>query len=555
MEQLIQTLRNFGVVRLAIFASVILGIGSGLHYLTSRAGNPEMALLYSNLDLSDAGKIVSKIEAMGVDAEIRGGGTEVYVPTGKVARLRMEMAEIGLPRGGSLGYEIFDRDEALGTSSFVQDINRLRALEGEIARSISSIAQVATARVHLVLPRRELFSRDRQDPSASIVLSLNGPSRLNKNRVQAIQHMVAAAVPGLIPEKVSIVDDRGNLLARGDNNTDILSAGNLEEMRIGYENRLSQIVEGLVEKHVGVGKVRAEISAAMNFDRIVENSEEYNPDGQVVRSTQNVSEDESSSDSSKNNVGTEGELPKGDQGSAAGSKSASKRTEETVNYEISKKIKSHTREIGAIQKLSVAVMVDGSYAKAAEGGGEPTYTPRPQEEMDKIKTLVKNAIGFNEERGDKVEVINMQFAQTAPVGTLSESPSAFSLTQPDVVRLIEAFIIGLIGLLMLLMVVKPVIIRLLEGAPRAEPTPMPQERVAAPPSPVEDSNVTPIKQPDPLPAPSPSSQPKAIEKMISMQQVEGQVRESSVKQISSLIENKPSDAVSVVREWMRDDAV
>ncbi len=545
MEQLIQTLRNFGVVRLAIFASVILGIGSGLHYLTGRAGNPEMALLYSNLDLSDAGKIVSKIEGMSLDAEIRGGGTEVYVPTGKVARLRMEMAEIGLPRGGSLGYEIFDRDEALGTSSFVQDINRLRALEGEIARSISSIAQVATARVHLVLPRRELFSRDRQDPSASIVLSLNGPGRLNKNRVQAIQHMVAAAVPGLIPEKVSIVDDRGNLLARGDNNTDILSAGNLEEMRIGYENRLSQIVEGLVEKHVGIGKVRAEISAAMNFDRIVENSEEYDPDGQVVRSTQNVSEDETSSDSSNSNVGTEGELPKGEQGSGVGAKAATKRTEETINYEITKKIKSHTREIGAVQKLSVAVMIDGSYTKTAEEGAEPVYQPRPQEEMDKIKTLVKNAIGFNEERGDKVEVINMQFAQTDPIGTLSDSPSALSLTHPDVVRLIEAFIIGLIGLLMLLMVVKPVIIRLLEGAPRAEHTPISDQTLAP-----EASNVTPIKQSESLPAAPP---PKAIEKMISMQQVEGQVRESSVKQISSLIENKPGDAVSVVREWMRDD--
>ncbi len=555
MDQLIQTLRNFGVVRLAIFAAVILGVGSGLHYLTGRAGNPELALLYSNLDLADAGKIVSKIEAMGVDAEILGGGTEVYVPTGKVARLRMEMAEIGLPRGGSLGYEIFDRDEALGTSSFVQDINRLRALEGEIARSISSLAQVQSARVHLVLPRRELFSRDRQEPSASIVLSLNGPGRLNNNRVQAVQHMVAAAVPGLVPEKVSIVDDRGNLLARGDNSSDILSAGNLEEMRLAYENRLSHIVEGLVEKHVGPGKVRAEISASMNFDRITENSEEYDPDGQVIRSTQTISEDESSSDTSKGNTAQEGELPKGQEGAAAGSTSALKRTEETVNYEITKKVKSHTREIGAIQKLSIAVMVDGSYKKAAEEGAEETYQPRTPEEMEKIKTLVKNAIGFNEDRGDTVEVINMKFAQPSPVGTLGDTPSAFSLTQPDVVRLVEAFIIGLMGLLMLLMVVKPVIIRLLEGAPQAAP-PVEEEPVEDP-SNSNAANQAPAPTPIPLPQkkplpPLPPPNNDEMERMISLQQIEGDIRESSVKQISTVIQENPGDAVSVVREWIHE---
>lgn len=562
MEQLIQALKNFGAIRLIITAAIILGIGSGLHYLTGRASNPELALLYSNLDLADAGKIVSKVESMGIEAEIRGGGSEVYVPSSKVARLRMEMAEVGLPRGGSLGYEIFDKDEALGTSSFVQDINRLRALEGEIARSIGSLAQVQSARVHLVLPRRELFSRDRQEPSASIVLSLNGPGRLNNNRVQAVQHMVAAAVPGLSPEKVSIVDDRGNLLARGDNSSDILSAGSLDEMRVAYENRLSRIVEGLVEKHVGPGKVRAEIAAVMNFDRIQEQVEEYDPDGQVIRSTQTVSEKEASTEAANNNVAVENELPGGAGGAGAG-KSSSDRTEETVNYEITKKIKNHTREIGAVQKVSVAVMVDGSYGPAPAEGGTAPYTPRSEEEIDQIKTLVKNAIGFNEDRGDTVEVINMKFAQIEPVGTLSESPSPFSLTQPDIVRLVEAFIIGLMGLLMLLMVVKPVLIRILEGAPRTEPAPY------VPPSNTQQENnqqdqgnnqqqsqqnkdpssnqqaVTALSSPPP-------PEVENLDKMISLKQVEGQVRESSVQRISTLIDQKPGDAVGVVREWMHE---
>ena len=556
MDQLIQTLRNFGAVKMIIAAAMIIGVGSGVHYLVGRAGNPELALLYSNLDLADAGKIVSKVESMGIEAEIRGGGTEVYVPSSKVARLRMEMAEAGLPRGGSLGYEIFDRDETLGTSSFVQDINRLRALEGEIGRSIGSIAQVSSARVHLVLPRRELFSRERQEPSASIVLSLNGPGRLNNNRVQAIQHMVAAAVPGLSPEKVSIVDDRGNLLARGDNNTDILSAGNLEEMRIAYENRLSRIVEGLVSKNVGPDKVRAEVSATMNFDRIEEQTEEYDPDGQVVRSTQTVSEKEASSEPVAGNANVEAELP-GGAGAGGTGQSSSDRTEETVNYEITKTIKNHTREIGAVQKLSVAVMVDGSYTPAATEGGAPTYVARTQEELDKIKTLVKNAIGFNEERGDTVEVINMQFAQIEPQGTVAEAPSLFSLTQPDIVRLVEAFIVGLMGLLMLLMVVKPILIRILEGAPQSQPSLEPAmagvpANTPEPPAQNtnDDSSAEPETNQQNLPAAPKNSQ---MDKMLSLQQVEGEVRESSVRQISALIEEKPSDAVNVVRDWMTEE--
>ena len=571
MDQLIQTLRNFGAAKMIITAALILGLGSGLHYLVNRASSPELALLYSNLDLADAGKIVSKVESMGLKAEIRGGGTEVYVPSSSVARLRMEMAEAGLPRGGSLGYEIFDRDESLGTSSFVQDINRLRALEGEIARSISSLSQVSSARVHLVLPRRELFSRERQEPSASIVLSLNGPGRLTNNRVQAVQHMVASAVPGLAPEKVSIVDDRGNLLARGDNNTDILSASNLEEMRIAYENRLSRIVEGLVEKHVGPGNVRAEVSASMNFDRIQEQTEDFNPDGQVVRSTQTVAEKEASTEPATGNANAEAELPGGAGGGAGNAgQSSSDRTEKTVNYEISKTIKNHTREVGSVQKISVAVMVDGSYAPAtaaAEGGAQgtnevavPVYTPRSAEEIENIKTLVKNAIGFNEERGDTVEVINMKFAQIEPQGVVADSPSFFSFTQPDIVRLVEALIIGLMGLLTLLMVVKPVLIRILEGAPQKQIEALPQvdntKKATGEQKAVDDQDLSAPEAAnaanDSLPA---VRENKAMDKMLSLQQVEGQVREESIKRISSLIEDQPSDAVNVVRDWMNESRI
>lgn len=548
MNPLIETLKNFGLARMAILAAVIIGLGGGLHYLTGRVAQPEMALLYANLDLADAGKIVSKIENMGIEADIRGGGTQIFVPSSKVARLRMDLAESGLPRGGSIGYEIFDRDDIIGTSGFVQDINHLRALEGELARTISSLAQVDTARVHLVLPRRELFSRDRQEPSASIMLTLQTPGKLAQSRVQAIQHLVASAVPGLAPERVSIVDDRGTLLARGDNNTDILAAATLDEKRLAYESRLSQTIETLVEKRVGPGKVRAEVSVDMDFDRITENSEEYNPDGQVIRSSQVVEEGENSSEAGGGATSVAGQVPNAGTGAtSSGGQSSTNRKEQTLNYEISKKIRTHVKEIGTVKKMNVAVMVDGNYT--GKTPAEKKYEPRSKEEMTQLKTLIQNAVGFDEKRGDKVEVLNMQFAEMSTEGSTPESATFLGLSKPDVVRLIEGSIVALISLLVLLMVVKPLVIKILESLQPVAPLPSATETTALVAQAVQAQTNT--NEP-PAPAlPEVPTGPTDIEKMLNIQQIEGQIRESSVKQIAAIVDNKPQEAVAVVREWMQ----
>ena len=277
MGSFVETLKSLGLVKLGIIASVLIGMASGLYYVGQKYSDPDMALMYAELDMADASKIVSRIEGLGIPVELRGAGTQIYVPADKVARLRMDMAEAGLPRGGSVGYEIFDKSEALGTTGFVQDINHLRALEGELARSISSLSQVESARVHLVLPRRELFARERQEPSASIILKIMGPGRLNQAKVQSIQHLAASAVPDLTPERVSVIDDHGNLLARGNGTAEGVQASNLDEAKIAYENRLSQTILNLVEKYVGFGKVRAEVSAELDFNRLTENTEKYDP--------------------------------------------------------------------------------------------------------------------------------------------------------------------------------------------------------------------------------------------------------------------------------------
>lgn len=561
MDSFLATLTRLGIVKLAIIAALLGGIASGFIYLTSRLATPEMALLYADLDMSDAGKIVSRLETMGVPVDVRGGGSQVLVPSDRVARLRIELAESGLPRGGSVGYEIFDNGENLGASSFVQTINHLRALEGELARTIGSIAQVASARVHLVLPRRKLFSRDREEPSASIMVTMAGAGTLPTRRVLAIQQLVAAAVPSLLPERVSIVDDRGNLLARGDQDSDMLSATNLEEKRLAYEDRLSRMIEGLVTKYVGEGKVRSEVSLDMDFDRITENSEIFDPDGQVIRSTQTVTTDEKSSESEQA-VTVENNLPNAGEGGGSGTASQANRAEETVNYEISKKVKSHVRETGGIKRLSVAVLVDGNYT-TPEGGGEPEYTPRSEEELATLTKLVKNAIGFNEERGDSIEVANMRFA-SLPLQDATGAPDAFlGLSTADLVRLAESLIIGVLGLMVFLMVIKPLVLRLLTSdeqtgvtGPQAianEDFPTLTDESAANVLPPPVTQPAAPEPPPPPPPPPPPVAPKALEEMVSMQQFEGQVRASSLKTIGELVDENTESAVSVVRSWLHEN--
>jgi flagellar M-ring protein FliF len=469
--------------------------------------------------------------------------------------MRLEMAEVGLPKSGTIGYEIFDREESLGTSSFVQNVNHLRALEGELARTIGSLAQVVGARVHLVLPKRKLFSRENDEPSASIMLSLAGSGRLPAGKVRAIQQLVAAAVSGLSPERVSIVDDRGNLLARADTDPEIASATNLDERKMAYENRLSQTIENMVAKYVGDGKVRAEVTVDMDYDRFTENSEKFDPDGQVIRSAQTVNTGEEEEGTGPQPVTAASNLPNA--GADAGGKTTAKsnRKEETTNYEISKTVKMHVHESGSIKRLSVAVMVDGLYK--TEKGKEPTYVPRPDAEMKQLTKLVQTAIGFNKERGDNVEVINMRFAPLE-TSNMQRAPEPFlGLSKQDYIRIAEVLIMSIIALLILMLVVKPLVNRLLEGLPT--PVPLAIQNAMSPDALLQaETGVAQIaatassdstyKSPNPdVTAEIKSS---ALDHMVSVKQIEGQIRASSLKTVGDIIDSHTEESVAVIRNWI-----
>jgi flagellar M-ring protein FliF len=552
---LLSSLRNLGPVRLGAIAAVLAGTIGFFVFISTRLATPTYALLYSELELQDSSQIVTKLDALNVPYQLRGNGTQILVPGDQVDRLRLVMAETGLPHGGSVGYEIFDKSETLGTSSFVQNVNHLRALEGELARTIGSIGGVQAARVHLVLPQRELFARDKQSPTAAIVIKMRGSERLAKSRVSAIQHLVAAAVPGLHPGRVSIVDSDGNLLARGtedDNGVDA-SGANIDERRTTYETRLGRSVEEMLERSLGPGRVRTEVHVDMDFDRITTNSESYDPDGQVVRSTQTTSDTSDNADGADQPVTVANNLPDAQAAKAGAGAARSKnaKSEETVNYEISKTVKSQVREAGVVKRLSVAVLVDGITAVAPDG--TKSYQPRPPEELKQLTTLVRSAIGFNAERGDSVEVVNLRFnTPEDPVTALPDGLLGFA--RSDLLKAAEPIALAFVGLLVLLLVVRPLIKRLLDGSvggsqseTRALTGPAGQQLLTGPSSGAQHGQ---------LPSGVPGSaiatggHGESLDQMIDISQVEGRVRASSIKKIGEIVEKHPEEAVAIVRAWM-----
>jgi len=544
------TFRSLGAARLGLMAAVAAGVIAFFIYLTSHLAVPDMSLLYGDLDPQDSSQIVSRLEQQNIPFRVGTDGSQIYVPADEVGRMRIAMAGEGLPAGGSIGYEIFDRSEGLGTTSFVQNINHVRALEGELARTIRAVNRIKQARVHLVLPKRELFSRDRQEPTASIVIAMAGGQRLEKQQIQAIQHLVSAAVPGLKPTMVSIVDSNGNLLARNAEDGDLQGTSTTaEEMRVAYETRMIRTVEELLERSVGRGNVRVQVSADMDFDRVTENAETFDPDGQVVRSTQSVEEQSDSSDGQGlPAVSVGGNLPDAALGGADGSstQNSAVRNEETVNYEISKTVKTHVRESGAVRRLSVAVLINGSATTAADG--TVTYEPRAEEEMQKLSALIRSAVGYDEARGDTLEIVNLQFADPEPLLGAGDDGSFFGFTEQQLMRVAEVLVLGIVAILVLLLVVRPLVGRMVEGGEGGSGVGRLTDRSSAGArvalaSPEHGGDAARLTSDTDMAA-------EEIDQMIDLNKVEGRVRASSVRKIGEIVDKHPDEAVTIIRNWL-----
>jgi flagellar M-ring protein FliF len=550
VQGLVEFVKTLGAPRIAAMGAVTIALIGFFGFLMLRVTTPQMTPIFTELSLEDSAAIVKELDREGVTYDLRNNGNVIMVPSDRVARLRMTLAENGLPKGGGVGYEIFDKSDALGTTSFVQNINNLRALEGELSRTIQALDRVEAARVHLVMPERPLFSRDKVEPSASIVLKVRGS--LEAAQVRAIRHLVATAVTGLRPQRVSIVDERGQLLADGatdDANSDIGS----DERQAGFEKHLREQVESIVTSVVGPGHSRVQVSADFDFNRITQTSDQYNPDGRVVRSSQTREETTASNASGNNQVTVGNELPGANQrqnAAEAGPRDESRKSEEVVNYEISKTTKTEVIEGGRVNRISVAVLVDGNYTK--DDKGDVSYQPRSKEDLEQIAALVRSAIGFDQKRGDHVEVINLRFAET-PVMAINQPTgwlAAFQFTKDDIMRAIEMVVMGVLGLVVLLLVVRPLVRRIItpdEGklsalpagaaAGEALPGTMAATAIAA-----EGAD------------PAIAAEPSRTSKMIEIAQIQGQVHAQSVQKVGELADKNPRETVSIIRQWLHESA-
>lgn len=542
--------RGVGAARFGVMAGVAAALTAFFLYVAGVITEPTKSILYAGLESRDAAQVTAKLDAMNVPYETKGDGGTILVPADQVTKLRMELASDNLPSAG-VGYEIFDKSDAFGATAFVQNINMLRALEGELSRSIQTIDGIEAARIHLVIPEREIFSRDAQAPSASVVLKTRG--RLDRGQVQAIQHLVAAAVAGLAPEHVAIVDDHGDLLAGGEDKSgaDATSADQ-EQHTTDYEDRMRQRIESIVASVVGVGHVRAQVAVALNYGHTSETSETFDPDSKVVRSTQTVDQSSSEADAQANNaVSVANALPNGQQSGTASpsNKSSTTRSEETTNYEISKTVKTSTLDGGDVKRLSVAVAVDSN--GITDASGKTTYKPRTAQEMMQIEALVKSAMGFDKTRGDEVQVVNMAFARVDVGGPVTPVASPLlGLDGTDWFKIIEIAILAVTALLVGLFVLRPLITRMFTPGPAGLAYAGAAGQLPAPTTQAEMQQ----QQAQIAAGVAPSALPPPRESMIDIQRIEGQVRESSIRKVGEVVSAHPEEALAILRTWLHEPA-
>ena len=543
MNAMVQSLRDLSQIKLAAMIVTAVVMVGFFAYISLRLAAPAMSPMFTAVPIEEGAKIVAELDTLGIPYELRANGTQILVPSDQVDKVRMQMAQVGLPSSGSIvGYEIFDKGDTLGTSNFVLNLNQLRALEGELARTITSFDTVDAARVHLVMPKRELFTRDAAMPTASVALKLRGVENLTKNEIAAVRNLVATAVPGLKPAHVTIVDSRGALLAKGQDEASGDASAVTEEAedyRIAYENRVRTTIERLLEQSVGIGKVKAEVHADIDFDRTVVNSEQYDPEGQVARSVQSVSESEKSNEGGgSDSVAVGNNLPNAQAAptGSAGSASDRNRAEETTNFEISKQVTNSVKETGTVKKLSVAVLVDG----LMNGEGEKaTYAPRSEEELKQLTELVQSAIGFDAARGDNVRVLNMQFAQNTT--DLFET-SPIDWLKQDLTSIIQTLVLGGVAILAILLVIRPLVARAIDSAERQnKDEELDHVALAAPGI---AARLTDQSRSSSLGDEEPE------EDMIDIDRVQGKLKSSSYNKINSMVEKHPEETAAIFRQWI-----
>jgi len=532
----LEVLKKLGPQKLIALGVVAMALMAFFAFIITRVTAPTMTTLFTDMTLQDSTAVTRELDQRGVKYDLRSDGGTVMVPKEQVLRLRMELAGKGLPQGGGVGYEIFDKTDSLSATSFVQNVNQLRALEGELARTIRSLDRVQNARVHLALPEKQLFQREKKEARASIVLKVRG--ELEAGQVRAIRHLTATAVEGLKPDRVSVVDEAGRLLADGAGDAQDTAVAASEKQQT-YERRLRTQIEEIVASVVGRGRAQVQVSAEMDFNRIQQTQESFDPESRVVRSTQTRAENNVSNEAREGQVTVQNELPGANAQGAAGQREASQKNEETVNYEISKTVRTEVIEGGRIKRMSVAVLVDGNYVRGANG--QQDYAARPQDELDRIGALVRSAIGFDQKRGDTIEVVNLRFAEAPTVADIKEQTMferLFSFSKDDTFRVLELGVLGLVTVFVFLFVVRPLMATIARPDKEAKTV-----MVQGP-----NGQMVTVQAPAALAAPEAS--PTSTEQMIEMSQINGAIQARSIEKVGEVGSKNPQETVAILRQWI-----
>ncbi|MDP8237832.1 MAG: flagellar basal-body MS-ring/collar protein FliF [Candidatus Hatepunaea meridiana] len=386
-----QMLKRFTPVQRILIVIVFIGMLSAIISLVMWANRPEYTVLYSDLEPSSASKIVSDLRSMKIKYKLEHNGRMISVPGKDVAELRLKFSEAGYVENTTAGYEVFDNAK-IGMTSFMQQLNMRRALEGELVKTINQFPGIRNSRVHLVLPEGKLFEEDRKG-SASVVLYLKKGMYLSSEQVRGIAALVSNGVKGIDPENVVVVDTEGNLLSESNSEeTAVGTARNQWDLRKSIESKLQKKILRIVEGIVGNNNAVVEVSAELDFEQTERTIEAYDPDNVVVVSEERHSETSSGSDPTQS-------------------------TSEDVitNFELNKTVEHFISSAGTINMLSIAVLVNGKVTTTTDNSGKDVseYTPRSNDELAQIATLVKSAAGYSENRGDIVEVRNLQFDRSA----------------------------------------------------------------------------------------------------------------------------------------------
>ena len=463
---------NFSLTQRMIIAGVTVLVVAGFIALTIWFNRPDYRLLYSNLSPEDANKIVKILQADKVPYELENGGNTILVPAAKVYDLRIKIAGEGNLVGQGIGFEIFDQTK-VGQTDFVQKINYMRALQGELARTIGEFPSVDTARIHLVMPQRSLFVEEQQKPSASVVLKLKDANKKpDSKEISAILNMMLMSVQGLDKAHLSITDSSGKVLYTPEEDSITGMSSTQMEHRLRVQRDLERRIEEMLMPVFGPGRIVAKVNADMDFSQKTIRREVYDPDRTAVRSEQRS--EESQQGRANLEAGTPDVNFRGDGITGSISTQNGTRETRTTNYEINKEEQNIIANVGDLRRLTVAVIVDGTYEKVND---KWTFVPRSKEELVRVQQLVVNAVGLDMKRGDSLEVNSVPFNDSEP----PKDPNMADVIAQYADKLGKPLLNALLAFLFLMLVVRPVVLALirpkveagemvegLEGLPAAE---------------------------------------------------------------------------------------